>query len=475
MAFSRKLRNEQVPAGRKSRPFINSDRIVRWIAVPGIGVALAAWSVATLSSIYDAGASIASPSSLSRGLLAPAALSFARPLEHEKRNFRAWVPADTQAEKPIVGAGKTVRLASLSAPPEKPLAPLVRESADDRFQSVIDKAALSHKKLAAAFAQAGLRYAPADGSVKMASVEIPTVERFYHMTSEGIAMPDENGPEPSRFGPRVADMERSSRLALALARAAQFEVEIVPDDGAQVASLEPGDGIGDSVFEDFPEDVPLPARRPRYEPSEPQAKRRDEDAKPSRQASQPEETQPSKPAKPTKRSGEMLAYARPDTDDDSGGGFGGVFKNLFTSRPSAGAGVAVYDIAAATVTLPDGTRLEAHSGVGKMADNARYADQQMRGPTPPGTYKLSMRESLFHGVEAIRMTPIKGTKTFGRTGFLAHTELLRGRPEQSHGCVAFKDYARFLKAFKKGKVTQLVVVSGGSRSGTAVADNGRGV
>jgi hypothetical protein len=88
-----------------------------------------------------------------------------------------------------------------------------------------------------------------------------------------------------------------------------------------------------------------------------------------------------------------------------------------------------------------------------------------------------MRESRFHGVEAIRLTPVNGKNPYGRNGLLAHTEMLRGRPEQSNGCVAFKDYERFLKAFKRGKITRMIVVPGKSRHslpGTAVADAGSG-
>ena len=102
-------------------------------------------------------------------------------------------------------------------------------------------------------------------------------------------------------------------------------------------------------------------------------------------------------------------------------------------------------------------KLEAHSGIGKMADNPRFVHVKMNGPTPPNTYKLSMRETRFHGVEAIRMTPVGGGKMHGRDGILAHSYLLRGGRAELHGCVAFKDYPRFLKAFKQGKVKQLVV------------------
>lgn len=158
------------------------------------------------------------------------------------------------------------------------------------------------------------------------------------------------------------------------------------------------------------------------------------------------------PGKPGKRSkaADMLAYAKPD----SPAGGGGVFGNLFT-KP--GSGVAVYDISAKTVYMPDGSRLEAHSGLGSMADQARYANRKNAGPTPPHTYDLRLRESRFHGVEALRLTPIDGKNKYGRDGFLAHTYLLRGRRGESSGCVVFKDYASFLAAFKKGKIKRLVV------------------
>ncbi|RUX99810.1 DUF2778 domain-containing protein, partial [Mesorhizobium sp. M7A.F.Ca.US.005.03.2.1] len=190
--------------------------------------------------------------------------------------------------------------------------------------------------------------------------------------------------------------------------------------------------------------------------------------------------QQAQPAKPTRQGrpadgGDVLAYAKPDTPS---GGLGKAFRNLFNSpaaRSGAGNGVAVYDISSATVYMPDGSRLEAHSGIGAMADQPRYADQKNRGPTPPNTYNLSMRESRFHGVEALRLTPVDGRNKYNRNGLLAHTYLLRGRYAQSSGCVAFKDYARFLAAFKKGKIKRLVVVPRLNGSATQVASAARGV
>jgi Protein of unknown function (DUF2778) len=125
--------------------------------------------------------------------------------------------------------------------------------------------------------------------------------------------------------------------------------------------------------------------------------------------------------------------------------------------PPRGGKTAVFDLSAGVVYMPNGERLEAHSGVGKMRDNPKYVHVRMLGPTPPSTYRLSMRESLFHGVAAIRMTPTNGINPHGRDGILAHSYMLRTRGD-SHGCVVFADYKRFLSAFKRGAVTHIVVV-----------------
>ncbi len=118
---------------------------------------------------------------------------------------------------------------------------------------------------------------------------------------------------------------------------------------------------------------------------------------------------------------------------------------------------AVYDITARTVYMPDGEKLEAHSGFGEHMDNPRYVRLRMRGVTPPNTYKLTMREALFHGVEAIRMTPDNKAAMFGRDGILVHPYLL-GPNGQSNGCVSIKDYPKFLAAFKRGEVDRMIVV-----------------
>jgi hypothetical protein len=119
---------------------------------------------------------------------------------------------------------------------------------------------------------------------------------------------------------------------------------------------------------------------------------------------------------------------------------------------------AVYDITAHKVYLPDGTALEAHSGLGEYLDDPRHADIKDRGVTPPAVYDLQPREALFHGVEALRLIPEDESKALGRDGLLAHTYML-GPNGDSNGCVSFKDYEAFLRAYKNREITRLVVVA----------------
>ena len=159
-------------------------------------------------------------------------------------------------------------------------------------------------------------------------------------------------------------------------------------------------------------------------------------------------------------SGPALAYAAPEDDviDRSRG------RRLSPTLPSSAAPVtsaqtAIYDISAKTVYMPNGERLEAHSGLGDKMDDVRFAHVRMQGVTPPHVYDLTEREALFHGVRALRLNPVGGSgKIFGRAGLLAHTYLLGPRGD-SNGCVSFKDYERFLQAYLRGEVKRLVVVA----------------
>ncbi|BCH15607.1 tlde1 domain-containing protein [Mesorhizobium sp. L-2-11] len=484
---------------------------LRWVAIPVAGAAIALWSAATVAGLHSVGTSLtAASNSLPQNLLAPRSMALADPRHtfvDSRANPRAssWAPSlasrqrqasllsrcnagCAQAAASFVHEGKVARLKP-SARPDT--ARLVAEiSPQSRFDSVVAKAALSPQKIAAAFAHAS------DGVAPFAVVSLPTGGQHF---AEPVRLADHHGPASVRFGPEIAEIERSSRLALALALP-EAMIDVLPPAIAASESPAPQEPQQAEVQltslppqDEMPDSIPLPTWRPQAEidrpaeapnvqapkvpsikPSRTQAARTAKadapktgevpsveptqrtlsprssstTAVPSLQASQGSQNKPAKRSKAQ----DMLAYAKPD----SPAGGGGVFGNLF-SKP--GNGVAVYDISAKTVYMPDGSRLEAHSGLGSMVDQPRYVNRKNGGPTPPHTYDLRLRESRFHGVEALRLTPIDGKNKYGRDGFLAHTYLLRGGRAESNGCVVFKDYARFLAAFKKGKIKRLVVRS----------------
>ena len=396
---------------------------------------------------------------------------------------------------------------------EKPVVVASAAGAVDRFDGVVKRAGLSPQKLAAAFARAE--------NAPFLLASLPAAGRFGSIaqTGQADAGARETGPAEARFGAGQIDVQRASQLALALANVMPEDTVDVPttvalansdapditarasDDGqaeVRVASLPPQDELPDSIdvpglrprtaLERAVEAPGQKAARPetaKPEPAKPQTAK----ARPTavetintaetplaplspRSASQALPGVPgSKPARRGKaQASEMLAYAKPDTPER--GGLGNAFRNLF-SGPSMGNGVAVYDSAARTVYMPDGSKLAAHSGLGSMVDQPRFVNRKNVGPTPPDTYNLSLRESRFHGVEAIRLTPASGSNKFGRNGLLAHTYMLRGGRAESNGCVVFKDYQRFLAAYKRGKIKRLVVVPRLTRSPTQVAQEGR--
>ncbi|WP_456735567.1 MULTISPECIES: DUF2778 domain-containing protein [unclassified Bradyrhizobium] len=157
-------------------------------------------------------------------------------------------------------------------------------------------------------------------------------------------------------------------------------------------------------------------------------------------------------------SGGLLAYASADASVTSA--IAPKEQNpMFGGAPPYERDTAVYDITAKTVYLPDGTKLEAHSGLGSNLDDPRSSKVRMRGVTPPHIYNLKPREALFHGVPALRLTPIGGENAiYGRDGLLAHTFML-GPNGDSNGCVSFKDYYAFLDAYRNKGIRKLAVLA----------------
>ncbi|TPM27047.1 DUF2778 domain-containing protein [Mesorhizobium sp. B2-3-4] len=502
------------------------ERVVRWVAVPGVGAAVGLWLVGTMVGLSSVGASLSATSAgLPQTLSMPGSLALADPLkQHFLSSSAPFVTANAHGgaqalhDHAVQCGASCFKLAAVAPQAEKsarlmaqakPAPVTAKSKSQQRFELV--EASLSPTKLAAAFANAGK---PAAGAstrplISSAAPQIteaslvpsvqvmaslsddmpaPVAERFARLDADAVV---QTAPAPMGFA--QAQAPDNAQLALALVQSMPVEDEAFasplpmtesPADVA-VAPVEtqpeqPGDAA--SLPDALTDDVPLPTRRPQYDTPQPKVVEQDKPAQQPKALAQ----KPAPQAKPVQvarqparqgRSGEngdVLAYAKPDTPS---GGLGQAFRNLFNG-PSAGTGaghgVAVYDISAKTVYMPDGQRLEAHSGLGAMVDQPRYVHVKDRGPTPPNTYNLSLRESRFHGVEALRLTPVSGGNKYNRNGLLAHTYMLRGGRAESNGCVVFRDYARFLAAFKKGKVTRLVVVDRLRGSATRVASNGSG-
>jgi hypothetical protein len=266
---------------------------------------------------------------------------------------------------------------------------------------------------------------------------------------------------PSPFGALLVDVRRVAATSLSPDFIAEPNIEVPPaaPAGAVELNLRPTPA---PILSRLGESAPLPPRRPAVLASqaasaEPAGKRLA-----SLEAAADDRTmferffgrsQPPQ-AQERKALGTALAYAAPESDL-----IDAARKLLSGQAAEFDQQTAVYDISAHTVYMPDGTRLEAHSGLGDKLDNPRYVHVRMRGPTPPHVYDLSLREKPFHGVQAIRLTPIGGdANVFGRNGLLAHTYMLGPRGD-SNGCVVFKNYDAFLRAFQKGEVKRLAVVS----------------
>lgn len=280
------------------------------------------------------------------------------------------------------------------------------------------------------------------------------------------------GAETFTYG-AAAPLGSLSRSIFALADATSNLPDIAPVDAARATPPASSETMQLAQVEPVPALIPLPTPRPaELRASEPRSPRlaaapMSRRMRVAARAPTVEDNRsffeklfgiPASPATPTP----ALAYAAlgNGTLDQGSPGSAPSRRVSPSPFPSAGAGIAIYDISARTVTLPSGERLEAHSGLGDKIDDPRHVHVRMSGATPPGTYNLTEREQLFHGVRAIRLNPVGGSAAiFGRAGLLAHTFML-GPNGDSNGCVSFRDYPKFLQAFLRGEVTRLVVVAG---------------
>jgi len=426
MAFAVDVFANTRPIGTSISRFGRSFHFLSGAALIGAGFAASAWIVATVATMHMvAPAPHPSAGPLADVSLAPAVIAKIEPkqrLVHVKKFSRLRMSTESElAQARGVGvAAPSAALAAAFVGQSEPLA--LSEGSPNKEPAMV----------AAATAPAQPARAIKDDAVTSTPVGIASADRIIIPSKEEIAAAE--GPALLALAARPVEVIKG-QVPPAAAKPVPVEVATL----APAATTEPLAPTTtqpfDLVLRGSDTSIPLPMARP--------------DGLIKR-------TTPGDRRTPTEP---VLAYARPDAgaSDDDDDTMPTVKKGL--SAPIARNGVAVYDISANMVYLPNGERLEAHSGLGAMRDNPRYVHAKNRGPTPPHTYNLTMRESLFHGVEAIRLTPIGGAGyVYNRVGLLAHTYMLGARGD-SNGCVSFKDYRRFLAAFKRGQIRQLVVVT----------------
>jgi hypothetical protein len=166
---------------------------------------------------------------------------------------------------------------------------------------------------------------------------------------------------------------------------------------------------------------------------------------------------------PQPKSGELGILDRLFADPDRAA------KAVLAANPNT----VLYDITKRVVYLPDGEKLEAHSGFGEWIDDPESVHRKMVGVTPPNVYAVSFREKPFHGVRALRMKPVGSGNMHGRDGILAHSYLL-GEAGASNGCISVKDYDKFLKAYEDGKFNQIVVLRSADEPVPSLVANAQG-
>ncbi|MBW9117535.1 DUF2778 domain-containing protein [Rhizobium cauense] len=418
MAFAVDVYSSIRPIGNSISRFGFPFRFLSGAALIGAGFAASAWIVATVATMQ---------------VVAPAPHPSAGPLAG-----LALAPKSTTAVQPaqrLVRVAKFSRL-RMSTESEQALARGVRVAAPSAALAAAfigQSAPLTvsegtpAKQQAAVLASAAPAKPVKDDTVTPRPLVAASVDRIIIPSKEAVAAAQ--GPALLALGAAPSADENAQRPPVAKQGPLEIASLAPTIDGADKAPF-------DLVLSDKDTAIPLPMARPNGL---------------GKLATPPGDRKA--PAEP------VLAYARPDAgaSDEDDDAMPTLKKGL--SAPVARNGVAVYDISANIVYLPNGERLEAHSGLGKMRDNPRYVHAKNRGPTPPHTYNLAMRESLFHGVEAIRLHPVGGAGAiYNRVGLLAHTYMLGARGD-SNGCVSFKDYKRFLAAFKRGQIRQLVVVT----------------
>jgi hypothetical protein len=369
MAFAIGTFNNVAPSGGSAVRSGRSRGFLTGIAIAGL--LTSTWLIGAVATMQSMSMPFSSPKEIARVTAVPKATSVAVTSER------------------LIHVNKASRLAAFDAKPVVPLtAQLIQSHAEKTSAASSAKLALAKtNRLPVAVAE--LQPVAVSDNPRFSKEDtvkaVPVVQTAATIPAEEDA---DRIVIPSKDAVAAAEMPAMLALADAGPRVMPVPVELPPATPAaapaankpaemKVAEADDNARPFDLVLAPDEDSVPLPMARPDGLVGKPAPASKD-----SQRAAEP-----------------VLAYAKPNSpiEDDEDDAVPRYDKPIFTPRLRAG--VAIYDIENSTVYLPNGERLEAHSGLGKMRDNPRFVNQKMRGPTPPHTYNLTMREALFHGVK----------------------------------------------------------------------------
>lgn len=98
---------------------------------------------------------------------------------------------------------------------------------------------------------------------------------------------------------------------------------------------------------------------------------------------------------------------------------------------------------------------EGYSGFKQGKNNPAMESVPDVGPIPKGRYAIA-DHCEEKGPLTMRLTPIEGTDTHGRAGFLIHGDSSEHPGEASHGCIILPRQARSLIAASPDKVLEVI-------------------
>ena len=79
---------------------------------------------------------------------------------------------------------------------------------------------------------------------------------------------------------------------------------------------------------------------------------------------------------------------------------------------------------------------DGYSGFESGKNNPEMQNVHDVGPIPQGRYEIGPpHDTTTHGPHVLPLTPLDGTDTFGRDGFLIHGDSIAHPGAASHGCI----------------------------------------